>query len=447
MAETWLTQAGLAALVGGLAVLGASCGGEGARAPAARGAGAGSGAAAASFADLDRRARAGERLSVVFFGASLTWGANATDPQQTSYRALVAKRLEAKYPEARWRFHDAAIGGTGSQPGLFRLDRDVLARRPDLVFLDFSANDDIYAADEETLASYEAIVRRIVLEARCPVVLAIFPFQWNVAAANLDAMKRRAAHLAIGKAYGAPVGDAIALAVDRVRRGKTTIEQIWPVDGVHPCDAGYVLFADAVWDAFEEGVRAKAVCRAPAAMLHAATYMTSARVRVSSLGPLPAGWRVGRPHVVSAYFDMLMSRWLDDETIASNRTEVADAEGKKQSVPQEVGRLRARFRGSMVMLFGESTPESARYRAYVDGKLVEHKSNDGKETLTEFDGGSLGKLVKGNAHLVQVIATGLDPAAEHTLEIEPVFEGQGAQELRLESICVAGDGAGVQRAE
>ena len=34
-------------------------------------------AAAASFVDFARRARAGESLEVVFFGASLTWGANA----------------------------------------------------------------------------------------------------------------------------------------------------------------------------------------------------------------------------------------------------------------------------------------------------------------------------------------------------------------------------------
>ena len=55
-------------------------------------------AAAPDFGELDRRAKAGEHLNVVFFGASLTWGANATDPQSTSYRALIARRLEERYP-------------------------------------------------------------------------------------------------------------------------------------------------------------------------------------------------------------------------------------------------------------------------------------------------------------------------------------------------------------
>ena len=402
--------------------------------------------AAPGFEGFDRRARAGERLSVVFFGASLTWGANATDPQQTSYRALVARRLEAEYPQARFRFHDAAIGGTGSQLGVFRLDRDVLARRPDLVFLDFSANDDITSDKAETLASYESLVRRIVADGGAPVVPVIFPFQWNVSAGDLDAMKRRGAHLEIARAYGAPAGDAIALCVERVRSGATTLERLWPVDGVHPCDEGYAVFADAAWAAFEQGVKERRVCRAPEKMLHAPTYMKSARVRVSSLAPLPKGWRVGRPNVVSAYFDMLMSRWLDDETVAARFEEKTGPDGKAERKPAQVEPLRVRFSGSMVMLLGESTPASGHLRVRLDGKVVEHTPDPKKPPVPLFDGGRLARLVGGNTHLVEIIAEGLDPAAEHALEIEPVFADDSEQELRLESICVAGGEAWVRPA-
>src|SRR5690606_11832317 len=60
----------------------------------------------ADFGEFDRRGRAGESLSVVFLGGSLTWGAQATDPQLTSYRALVSRRLETRYPQTRFRFWD-----------------------------------------------------------------------------------------------------------------------------------------------------------------------------------------------------------------------------------------------------------------------------------------------------------------------------------------------------
>src|SRR5690606_9130062 len=49
----------------------------------------------AEFSSFDRRAINGEQLSVVFLGGSLTWGAQATDPQLTSYRALMSRKLEA----------------------------------------------------------------------------------------------------------------------------------------------------------------------------------------------------------------------------------------------------------------------------------------------------------------------------------------------------------------
>jgi len=396
--------------------------------------------AGASFAAFARRAEAGERLTVVFYGASLTWGANASAPNLTSYRACVADDLERTFPNAHFRFYDAAIGGTGSQLGVFRLERDLLRRKPDLVFLDFSANDDIHTADPETLASYEAIVRRTLLEARCPVVIAVFPFLWNVQQGTTDGMKGRDAHRAIARAYGIPVGDAIVRAQRLVKQGKTTLSDIWPHDGVHPGDAGYRLFADAAWDAFLDGLKRRAVCAPPPRMLHARTYMTSARVRISSLGKLPVGWHLGTPNLTSAWYDALMSRWLDDLAIASNRTQVVDPRTKKKvTVPQKVEPLRARFRGSMVFLFGEKTLKSAPYRVRIDGKVVEHKVRD--KTLTEFDASA--KPFGGNTHLSQFIATGLDPAVDHTLEIEPLFAADQEQELRLESICVAGGQARV----
>ena len=95
-------------------------------------------AAMPSFENFDKRAKAGENLTVAFLGGSLTWGANSTDPQKTSYRALISRKLAETYPKAHFTFIDAAIGGTGSQLGAFRLQRDVLAYKPDLVFLDFT---------------------------------------------------------------------------------------------------------------------------------------------------------------------------------------------------------------------------------------------------------------------------------------------------------------------
>ena len=74
-----------------------------------------------SFAEFDAKAASGEaRLNVVFFGGSFTWGAGASDPQRTSWRGLMMQYLLERYPKGSFAFHDATVGGTGSQLGVFR---------------------------------------------------------------------------------------------------------------------------------------------------------------------------------------------------------------------------------------------------------------------------------------------------------------------------------------
>ena len=49
----------------------------------------------------------------------------------------------------------------------------------------------------------------------------------------------------------------------------------------------------------------------------------------------------------------------------------------------------------------------------------------------------------GNGFLLYEVARGLDPNTPHLLEIEPVFDDTKAQELKIESLCVAGGKATV----
>ncbi len=421
MSATWMRGAGMVLALLGSGAAGAAVVGADAAAPEAVVSAA---ANAASFAAFDRRARAGEALTVVFFGGSLTWGANATDQPHTSYRARVIERLEAAYPSARFTGHDAAIGGTSSMLGVFRLARDVMARKPDLVFLDFSANDDIGTVDEETLASYESLVRRMVV-AGVPVVQVIFPFQWNVTA-DAKPMPRRTAHQAIAQAYGVPSGDAIGLIAQRLVSGASTVAEVWPYDPVHPGDRGYELFAEAAWGALRAGIDGGAVCRAPARMLHADTCMAWARVRLATLAPLPAGWKAAHPDLVSAFYDMLMSRWQDDQAVAESTATSAPAP------------FVCTVQAGTVLIFGESTEKSGSYQVLIDGTA---QVPPGSKTGADIDAGAFARNAHGNVHHVVVVTTTLDPAQPHHVTIVPHLVA--GQELRLESICVAGGAARV----
>lgn len=398
--------------------------------------------ATTSFADFDRRARDGERLNVVFFGASLTWGANATDQATTTYRAQVGDMFEKAYPKAHFKFYDAAIGGTGSQLGVFRLNRDVLQKKPDLVFLDFSANDDIYSDDSQRMSSYESIMRRIILETKAPVVQMIFPFEWNVRSAKLEDMKRRTAHIALSTAYHTAVGDTVAEIQEIVAKKETTIEKIWPFDGVHPGDYGYTLFANSAWQAYQKAVKDKLTCVAPDKMLYPDTYMHWNRMKISSLyaaDKLPQGWAVGHPTLTAAWYDGLMSRWLDDETIATGVNNKVNADGTKAPGFFGPESLKVLIQGSVVMLFGEKTMASGNYRVYIDGKLMPVPGQ--REIRTEFTASS--QVYGGNVQLIDMITDSLDPTVEHVLMIEPMLTPQN-KELRIESICVAGGPATVK---
>jgi lysophospholipase L1-like esterase len=358
------------------------------------------------FSDFDQRARDGETLSVVFLGGSLTWGAQATDPLLTSYRALTMRKLEQTFPKAHFRFGDAAIGGTGSQLAAFRLERDVLAREPDLVFLDFTINDGAYEEPPPNrLASYESLVRRLV-ERGIPVVQVVLPAKRDVLL-NPPARPLDAYHKTIGSVYGLPLADAVALVQQRVREGKTTPDQLWdlPEDSTHPGDAGYDLYAEAAWTAFTQAVTMKKQCRVPAKMLHADTYMTVNRFRLSAQAALPAGWVAGKPHRNAVAFDFVCSRWMDTLVIAHHG-----------AAP-----MRLKIRAGDVMLFGEQTQKSGSYLVRVDGG----------EPKTYA-----AKCADGNMRLVHFIAQGLSTDREHDIEITPLLEP--GQELRIESVCVAG---------
>jgi len=371
----------------------------------------------ASFADFNTRAKNGEHLTVIFFGGSLTWGAQATDPVETSYRAVIARHFRKHYPNAHFTFRDAAIGGEGSQLGVFRLERDVLRHKPDLIFLDFTVNDGPYdKPNPDRLAAYESLVWRIV-EAGVPLVQVSFALKNDMPPAKvkrpLDAL-----HRAIAEAYQVPFSDTIEPLRAEVTAGKVTPDQLWPIagDNTHPGDDGYRLYADAVWNTFLEAAKAGTVCRLPGEMIHAPTFRTVLRLELADEKSQPEGWSVGLPNRSAIAHDFVPSRWMD-------RVVVGGAAESAAPVP-----LVFKVKAAKVFLFGESTPNSGKLEVRVNGK---------KTGLL-----NLGALsAHGNLRYFGAVPGPFSEGETVTLELVPVLEPK--QEIRLNSLCVAGKGAEV----
>jgi len=307
----------------------------------------------ASFAELDRRVRSGAGLSAVFFGASLTWGTNANDPQKSSYRALMGSYLRDRYPHSRVSCHDAAIGGTGSKLGIFRLERDVFKYHPDVVFLDFTANDGIDSADPAGLASYERILRELISRGIC-VVQMFFAFAPNFGPGKNPAeLARYRAHQRLARTYSTAVGDTIGAVQSAILSGQSRIQEIWPFDATHPGNLGYQLYFDAARESLESAVRDERVCLLPPETLYPARFSRRTRTAAVDL-PAHAGWRREKAYRTSVFFDGLSSRWIDDVLAFS-----AHAESR---VP-----LRVEFEGSMVGIMGEADQDGLDARIIIDG--------------------------------------------------------------------------------
>lgn len=98
------------------------------------------------------KALKGDSVKVAYLGGSIT--------AQAGWRVYSLNWFKQRFPKAVFSEINAAIGGTGSNFGVFRLHEHVLKFKPDLVFVEFVVNDD-GASEEKITRSMEGIVRQI----------------------------------------------------------------------------------------------------------------------------------------------------------------------------------------------------------------------------------------------------------------------------------------------
>jgi acyl-CoA thioesterase-1 len=101
----------------------------------------------------------GQGQTLVCLGDSITQA-------EDGYVSVMAALIAARYPERAIRVVNAGIGGNKAPDMLDRLERDVLAQRPDWVTVSVGINDVWHGLDDPTrgvsLADYEPTVEQIV---------------------------------------------------------------------------------------------------------------------------------------------------------------------------------------------------------------------------------------------------------------------------------------------
>ena len=94
----------------------------------------------------------GAEIKIAYFGGSIT--------AAPGWRVKSLAHFQKTYPEAKFSEIHAAIGGTGSDLGVFRCKQDVIDKKPDLVLIEFAVNDG-GASPEQIHRCMEGIVRQI----------------------------------------------------------------------------------------------------------------------------------------------------------------------------------------------------------------------------------------------------------------------------------------------
>lgn len=203
------------------------------------------------------RAKAGTgELRVAYLGGSIT-AAEGWRPLMTTY-------LREQWPTVTIHEINAGLPGTGSDLGACRVGPDVLAHKPDLVFVEFAVNDNA-APPEQIERTMEGIVRQ-VLRANpatdlCFVYTLSTPNLPELTAGRLNpsaqAMERVADRYGIPTvAFGFEVAKRVA-AGELIFKG--TAEdgaKAFSLDGVHPTASGHRVYLEVLRRAWPELLKA-----------------------------------------------------------------------------------------------------------------------------------------------------------------------------------------------
>ena len=189
--------------------------------------------------------RRGEPVTLAYLGGSITQGAGAVPIQEMCYARQSFEAIRARYGSEEGAVHyiKAGVGGTPSQLGMLRYDRDIGrdgTAEPDLVVIEFAVNDE---GDETQGVCYESLVKKILDQPQHPAVIllfSVFANDWN--------LKDRLAP--IGFRYQLPMVDVLEAVSPQFSQpkgeGRVLSKRQYFYDVYHPSNLGHRIMADCL---------------------------------------------------------------------------------------------------------------------------------------------------------------------------------------------------------
>ncbi|MBN2315718.1 MAG: hypothetical protein JXM79_17450 [Sedimentisphaerales bacterium] len=208
------------------------------------------------------KASKGQSLRIAYLGGSIT--------AQEGWRPKTLNWFREQFPQAEMSQINAAIGGTGSDLGVFRLKQDVLDHQPDLLFVEFAVNDG-GAPPHRIHQAMEGIVRQTIRANPSTDICFVYTLvgNWTQTLREGKFPQAASAMEAIADHYGIPsihMGLKVAImegegtlifkgALPKTDEEKAAMKDkiVFSPDNVHPYPAtGHELYLQAVARAMKQ---------------------------------------------------------------------------------------------------------------------------------------------------------------------------------------------------
>ncbi len=196
-----------------------------------------------------RRAQNGEEVNICYIGGSITQGAGAVPINTECYAYKSWKMFQKAYGSGNVHLVKAGVGGTPSELGMIRFDRDVLRDgrvEPDIVVIEFAVNDE---GDETKGNCYESLVRKALALPKKPAVVLLF----SVFANDCNLQERLAP---VGEKYRLPMVSILNAVTPQFKQktgqGRVLSKNQFFYDIYHPSNVGHTIMADCLMELFRK---------------------------------------------------------------------------------------------------------------------------------------------------------------------------------------------------
>ncbi len=231
--------------------------------------------------------KSGAPLVYGAIGGSITEGAAASDAS-LRYVERFASFLRDYSDNKNLKVVNAGIGASNSLFGTFRIGKDLLSHKPDIITIEYAVND---STNPDTEAAYESLVRKCLTE--LPETPLILIFTMNSTGVNFQDI-----HSKVGAHYNLPMLSYKDAIYPDVSAGIIKWQEISP-DTVHPNDLGHGIISVMLSKFIKDTDKAPADKQeaVPALMNSKAASYAKARIIDASAMEMisQSGWKQG-PH-------------------------------------------------------------------------------------------------------------------------------------------------------